>query len=126
MALLQHQYRNDEGHSEEQKRAIRALIRKQCAYARSHLANQDNIFKFLYNIYRNYDITKIPYYLKYQIKYIVELNSKILKFKSLITHREILISSILVDISIIIKMMMEFSVVLGFYYMPKTAFINYV
>ena len=119
MEALQRRW-GDGGHSEAKKRSKVAKIRERCKNARGVENRQEQLFEFLYNIYSDLDdLTNIPYYLKYMIKYTFEFNSDILKFKELAYHREIFVNNEAIDISVFIKMMMEFSVVLGFYFMPK-------
>ena len=69
-----------------------------------------NRFYLYYQVYNvlSADLTNIPYYLKYIIKYIFELNSHVLNFKMLINRYEA---------HKCIPMMMEFSVILGFHFM---------
>jgi hypothetical protein len=119
MEALQRRW-GDDGHSEAKKRSKVAKIRERCMNARNFENRQEQLFEFLYNIYNDLDdLTNIPYYLKYMIKYTFEFNNDILKFKELAYHREIFVNNEAIDISVFIKMMMEFSVVLGFYFMPK-------
>ena len=99
-----------DGHSDKQKRRKLAKYRK--IYKEIN-ASLNHIINYLYyQVYNalSADLTNIPYYLKYIIKYIFEFNSHVLNFKMLINRHEA---------HKCILMMMEFSVILGFHFMPK-------
>ena len=96
-----------DGHSDKKKRRKLEKYRKKCKEINAPLNHTIN-----YQVYNalSADLTNIPYYLKYIIKYIFEFNSHTLKFKMLINRHEA---------HKCIPMMMEFSVILGFHFMPK-------
>ena len=99
-----------DGHSDKKKRRKLEKYRKKCKNINVPINHTLNFLYYqLYNALSD-DLTNIPYYLKYGIKYIFEFNSHALKFKKLI-HRP--------DSHKHIQMMMEFSVILGFHFMPK-------
>lgn len=102
---------NADSHSDIKKHRRRMRHRK--AFKEMYLS-ETKLIRFIYLIYHAIDdLTKIPYYLKYAIKYIFESYSNILKFKNLIQNNNIF------NITEYVKIMMEFSVVLGFHFMPK-------
>ena len=104
-----------DGHSDKRKRRKLAKYRNKCKKIN---APTNDLISYLYHqlyIPLSNDLTNIPYYLKYIIKYIFEFNSHSLKFKRLI-H---LLAIVDVDLHKRIQMMMEFSVILGFHFMPK-------
>ena len=104
-----------DGHSDKRKRCKLVKYRKQCEEIN---APTNDLISYLYHqLYTplSNDLTNIPYYLKYIIKYIFEFNSHALKFKRLINR----LAMVGVDLRERIKMMMEFSVILGFHFMPK-------
>lgn len=120
-AIIHLQHMNADMHSDIKKHRKRMRYRK--IFKEMHLSETKPI-RFIYLLYHAIDdLTEIPYYLKYIIKYIFESYSNILKFKNLIQNNNIF------DITEYVTIMMEFSVVLGFHFMPKRPLLimcNYV
>lgn len=112
-AAIEHLKNMNADNSHSNKKKHRRRMRHRKAFKEMYLS-ETKVIRFIYLIYHAIDdLTKIPYYLKYTIKYIFESYSNILKFKNLIQN------DIILDITEHVKIMMEFSVVLGFYFMPK-------
>ena len=102
---------NADSHSDIKKHRKRMRHRK--VFKEMNLS-ETKLIRFIYLLYHAIDdLTKIPYYLKYAIKYIFESYGNILKFKNLIQFHHHF------NITQYVKIMMEFSVVLGFHFMPK-------
>ena len=99
-----------DGHSDKKKR--RKLEKYRKIYKEINASLNHTINYLYYQVYNalSADLTNIPYYLKYIIKYIFEFNSHVLNFKMLINRHEA---------HKCIPMMIEFSVILGFHFMPK-------